>query len=218
MKLITNIQNKDYLEIGIIANTHKLDGTVKIKFYSDNDILEKYNDIYIFKNGMYTKINIIKKIKNKNRLNNKENSSLVISRIQGVNNIEEAQYYKGKKLYIKRKEIDDISKMQNQMQNKKQKDLKKDKGNLNTENKYTENEEIYIIDVIGIDVIYNEEKIGIVEDVLTNVPTEIFVIKTDKIKDKLNNSNQILVPYIGKYIKSIDIKSKKCIVDISELI
>lgn len=198
MKLITNMQSEEYLEIGIISSTHKLNGEVKIKFYSKEDVLQKYESIYVIKNGMYTKIKI-----NKRSAKN-SNVNLIIASIEEIKTQEEAQSYKGKKLYIKKEEIQ-LQKEQ------KQNEIKSGIEEI-------EDEDIYIADLIGMDVIYKNENIGKIQDVLTNVPTEIFVIKSDKLKDKLNNSNQILVPYIEKYVKEIDLKSKKCIVDISELV
>ena len=71
----------------------------------------------------------------------------------------------------------------------------------------------YLIDLIGIDVyelVKSEEKLfGKLIEVNQNAPTDIYIIRKE-------DNKEIMIPAIKEYIKSIDIKNKKMIVDLSE--
>lgn len=71
----------------------------------------------------------------------------------------------------------------------------------------------YLIDLLGLDV-YEKEKdkeklLGKLVEVNQNAPTDIYVIQTEK-------NHSIMVPAIKEYIKKVDMKNKKIVVDLSE--
>ncbi len=75
-----------------------------------------------------------------------------------------------------------------------------------------EDDSYYLIDLIGIAVYEskdNEEKLlGELVEVKQDAPTDIYVIKQQE-------GNNIMIPAVKEYIKEVDIKGKKIIVDLS---
>ncbi|CAM4094654.1 ribosome maturation factor RimM [Campylobacter armoricus] len=68
-------------------------------------------------------------------------------------------------------------------------------------------DEYFYFDIIGCDVIENEQKLGVVEDILENGAGFLFYIKCD---DRLQtNIKNFYIPYVDKYIQKIDIENKK---------
>lgn len=95
MQIITKEnESKKYIEIGVITNTHKLNGQIKIKSFSDD--LTKYDKLYIKEKGIYIKLDL-KLISN--------TSDIYIAEIKDINSSEEAFKYKNKKLYIKESDL-----------------------------------------------------------------------------------------------------------------
>ena len=76
-----------------------------------------------------------------------------------------------------------------------------------------EDDTYYLIDIIGLEVYETEngkqKPLGSLIEVNQNAPTDIYVIKT-------KDNHSIMVPAIKEYIKKIDIKNKKIIVDLSD--
>lgn len=58
------------------------------------------------------------------------------------------------------------------------------------------------IDLINFDVIINDKKVGIIKDILDTPANEVLVL-----------DNNIMIPYVKAFINSIDIKSRKVIVN-----
>lgn len=98
MLIITKSSQDDkFLEIATISNTHKLDGEIKVKSFSDE--LEKYEKIYIKEKGVYIELDI--------ELVSKS-GDIYIANILGVETLEEAQKYKKKMLYISKEELEEL--------------------------------------------------------------------------------------------------------------
>ncbi|MCV3386942.1 ribosome maturation factor RimM [Campylobacter sp. IFREMER_LSEM_CL2256] len=68
-------------------------------------------------------------------------------------------------------------------------------------------DEYFYFDIIGCDVFENEQKLGVVEDILENGVGFLFCIKCDeKLQTKVKN---FYIPYVDKYIQKIDVENKK---------
>ncbi|WP_291952967.1 ribosome maturation factor RimM [Campylobacter sp.] len=70
-------------------------------------------------------------------------------------------------------------------------------------------DEYFYFDIIGCEVFEDNERLGVIEDILENGSGFLFFIKSD---DSLINralAQNFYIPYIDKYICSIDIKHKK---------
>ncbi|MCV3427789.1 ribosome maturation factor RimM [Campylobacter sp. IFREMER_LSEM_CL1904] len=68
-------------------------------------------------------------------------------------------------------------------------------------------DEYFYFDIIGCEIFENEQKLGIVEDILENGAGFLFCIKCDeKLQTKVKN---FYIPYVDKYIQKVDIENKK---------
>ncbi|MBT0741396.1 ribosome maturation factor RimM [Campylobacter lari] len=68
-------------------------------------------------------------------------------------------------------------------------------------------DEYFYFDIIGCDVIEDEQKLGVVEDILENGAGFLFCIKCDeKLQTKVKN---FYIPYVDKYIQKVDVENKK---------
>lgn len=92
-------ENKKYIEIGVITNTHGLNGQLKIKSFSDD--LEKYEKIYIDKKGIKVKLDL--EIVSANL-----DSGIYIIEINNVESYEDALTYKKKTIYIHEEELEEL--------------------------------------------------------------------------------------------------------------
>lgn len=63
-------------------------------------------------------------------------------------------------------------------------------------------DEFYLRDIIGMDVVdaENDEKIGVLEDVLTERPQDVYVVKLDR-------GGETLIPAVQQFIKKIDMEA-----------
>lgn len=68
--------------------------------------------------------------------------------------------------------------------------------------------QFYFFQLVDCEVVYNENVIGKVEDVDSGYQA-ILRIKT-------NDGKQLLIPYVDRFIKSVDIEEKKIFVDLIE--
>lgn len=132
-----------YLEIGQIVNTHGLKGYLKvIPFTDDINRFETLKTIYIvFKNELIEcKIQDVKYVKN-----------MVSLKFEEIDDINEAEKYKGCYLKIDRKDAKKLDK-----------------------NTY------FIADLIGLNV-YDENgnKLGILEDIFPTGSNDVYVVKTE---------------------------------------
>lgn len=58
-------------------------------------------------------------------------------------------------------------------------------------------DEYFLIDIIGLDVFNNNEKIGVLKDVLTDRAQDIYIVKTDE--------REIMIPAVKKYIEEVNV-------------
>ena len=140
---------QEYLEVGQIVNTHGLRGHVKVvPFTDDINRFKSLKSVYIdFKNQLIEcKIQEVKFIKN-----------LVRLKFEGIDNINDAEKYKGCYLKISRKDA-----------------------------KKLEKDTYFIADLIGLDV-YNLEnnKIGVLKDIFPTGSNDVYVVELEDGKQVL---------------------------------
>lgn len=134
---------QEYLEIGQIVNTHGLKGYLKVvPFTDDINRFKELKTVYIvFKNELVEcKIEDVKFIKN-----------LVNLKFVGIDDINDAEKYKGCYLKISRKDAKKLD-----------------------ENTY------FIVDLIGLSVYDEKEnKIGILDDIFGAGSRDVYAVKTE---------------------------------------
>lgn len=134
---------QEYLEIGQIVNTHGLKGYLKVvPFTDDVNRFKEIKTVYIvFRNELVEcKIEDVKFIKN-----------LVNLKFVGIDDINDAEKYKGCYLKISRKDAKKLDK-----------------------NTY------FIVDLIGLSVYDEQEnKIGVLEDIFGAGSTDVYAVKTE---------------------------------------
>lgn len=108
-------------------------------------------------------------------------SNMFILKLKGIDRIEDTVSIKNKEIY---REV-----------------LKKEKEST---------DEFFVRDLIGLDVVDEEEnKIGILSDVINTGANDIYIVKREAQKE-------LLLPAIKQVVKNIDIKNKKIVVKIME--
>ena len=134
---------QEYFEIGQIVNTFGIKGVVKVNYFTDDPLeFEKLKTILVEKNKKLLEFEIEEAKLHKNQ---------VLLKLKGINDINEAEKYKG--CYIK---------------------LPREKAKKLPENTY------FIADVIGIDVFTdNGELLGKVDDIYNSGSADIYVIKNE---------------------------------------
>lgn len=132
---------KKFLEVGKIVNTHGIRGELKIMHYCDSaEFLCEFDTVYL---NEKTPMKVLKSRIHKNA---------VLMTFEGINDINEAEKYKNKLIYIDRDDAD------------------------------IDENQIFQQDIIGLRVYdeYLQKEIGVVRDIL-NMPTyDMFVIKGTK--------------------------------------
>ncbi len=162
------------LKIGQIVNTQGIRGELRI--YPLTDYKERFEEIdWVYmgenENAKYT----IEKVRYKNEL--------VILKLKGIDDINEAEKYKTKYLTIPKASSRSLP-----------------------EDTY------YIVDLIGLQVYTQEnEYLGIIKDVIQSAGNDIYEITSDK-----NPQKSILIPAVGEFIKDVNIKEQKIIVQLIE--
>lgn len=134
---------QEYFEIGQIVNTFGIKGVVKVNSFTDDPLeFEKLKKILVEKNKKLLEFEIEEAKLHKNQ---------VLLKLKGINDINEAEKYKG--CYIK---------------------LPREKAKKLPENTY------FIADLIGIDVFTdNGELLGKVDDIYNSGSADIYVIKNE---------------------------------------
>lgn len=108
-------------------------------------------------------------------------SNMFILKLKGIDRIEDTENIKNKEIY---REV-----------------LKKEKEST---------EEFFVRDLIGLDIVDEEEnKIGILSDVINTGANDIYIVKREAQKE-------LLLPAIKQVVKNIDIKNKKIVVKVME--
>lgn len=103
---------------------------------------------------------------------------IILLKLKNVDSIEEAEKLKGLYIYIKREDARSL-----------------------------EEGEHFIADLIGLDVYYKNEKIGVLDDIFSAGSKDVYVIKR-------KGKNDLLLPGIDDCIKQIDYENSQIIVDI----
>lgn len=134
---------QEYFEIGQIVNTFGIKGVVKVNSFTDDPLeFEKLKTILIEKSKKLLEFEIEEAKLHKNQ---------VLLKLKGINDINEAEKYKG--CYIK---------------------LPREKAKKLPENTY------FIADLIGLEVYtYNGELLGKVDDIYNSGSADIYVIKNE---------------------------------------
>ncbi len=136
------------LQVGEIVNTHGLRGEVKIVAWTDYpEVFEDFDHVYIYKTDKKLQISNIKYQK-----------STVICKFKEINDINDAEAYKGSVLYVTREQLGEPE------------------------------EGYYICDLIGLKVITDENSVlGTIKDVIsTGKCNDCYVVEpTDGGKDIL---------------------------------
>ncbi len=138
----------EFLEVGKIINTHGLRGDVKVTAWTD--LPEDFEDIkrvYIKKHGENEMLTVSKIKYQKNNL---------IVKFKEINDINEAEKYKGQVLFADR---DDLWELEDGV--------------------------YYIADLIGLDVYDENGKIGVIADVFNTGANDIYDVKRDGKKNLL---------------------------------
>ena len=134
---------QEYLEIGQIVNTHGLKGYLKVvPFTDDVNRFKELKTVYIvFRNELVEcKIEDVKFIKN-----------LVNLKFVGIDDINDAEKYKGCYLKISRKDAKKLDK-----------------------------DTYFIVDLIGLSVYDEQEnKIGILDDIFSAGSRDVYAVKTE---------------------------------------
>ncbi|GFR35849.1 ribosome maturation factor RimM [Thermobrachium celere] len=135
---------KQYLKVGQIINTHGIKGEVKV--YPLTDDIKRFSKlkfVFIKKDENYNKVNVegVKYFKN-----------LVILKLEGIDNMTEAEKYKRVYLYVDRENAVKL-----------------------------EEDTYFIADLIGLDVYTLEgEYLGKITDVFSTGSNDVYEIKKDK--------------------------------------
>ncbi len=138
----------EFLEVGKIINTHGLRGDVKVTAWTD--LPEDFEDIkrvYIKKHGENEMLTVSKIKYQKNNL---------IVKFKEINDINEAEKYKGQVLFADR---DDLWELEDGV--------------------------YYIADLIGLDVYDENGKIGVIADVFNTGANDIYDVKREGKKNLL---------------------------------
>jgi len=92
-----------------------------------------------------------------------------VVKLAGIDTVEEAMALKNKDIYIEKSDIREL-----------------------------DEDEYLIIDLIGLDVYSDNEKIGVIKDVMTHTAQHIFVVKT--------NDREIMIPVVEAFVKEVNVK------------
>lgn len=158
----------EYFEIGQITNTHGLKGEVKVRSFTESKKgFEKLSSILIdFKSEL--KKYDIEKVRYQNEI--------ILLKLKGVDDIEEAEKLKGYYIKIPRNDA-----------------------------KKTEENEFFIADLIGCEV-YENELIGVISDVFTAGASDVYVVKRKGKKDLLIPAIESVIKKIDVENKRIDVE------------
>lgn len=159
----------EYFEIGLISNTHGLKGEMKVRPYTED--AKRFGEL----KKVWISINNIDKEYEIESV--RYQKDVVLLKLKGVDQIEDAEKLKNHVLTIPRKA-----------------------GKKLAEDEY------FIADLIGCEV-YENEYIGVLNDVFTAGGSDIYVIKREK-------KNDLLLPAITSVIKKIDVEKKRIDVEI----
>lgn len=162
----------NFFRIGKIITVHGIKGEIKI--FPTTDDIKRFNELkkfYISKNDEASDDEI-----NTESMYFVENVKYVknmpILKISNCDTIEEASKLIGNSIYVSREDAIAL-----------------------------EENEFYISDIIGADIIYNDKIIAKVKDILQNSANDILIFEI--------NNKEILIPMVDEYILSVNASNKK---------
>lgn len=140
---------QEYFEVGQIVNTFGVKGLLKVKHFTDDiERFEELKTVYICKKNEMKKVEIEEVKYHKN---------MVLLKVKGIDDMNEAEKYKGLFLKIDRKDA---------------KKLPKDT--------------YFIADLIGLEVYTDEgELLGKVDDIFNSGANDVYVVKDDMRKTNI---------------------------------
>jgi len=134
---------QEYFEVGQIVNTFGVKGLLKVKTFTDNiERFEELKTVYICKKNELQKVEIEEV---------KYHKDMVLLKVKGIDNLNEAEKYKGLFLKIDRKDAKKLP-----------------------EGTY------FIADLLGLEV-YTDEGVllGKVDDIFNNGANDVYVVKDE---------------------------------------
>lgn len=140
---------QEYFEVGQIVNTFGIKGSVKVKPFTDeNSRFEELKTVYVCKDKKKIKVEIEEVSYQK---------EMVLLKLKGIDNLTEAEKYKGLYLEIARRDA---------------KKLPKDT--------------YFVADILGLEVYTEEgELLGKVDDIFRTGANDVYVVKDEKGKQIL---------------------------------
>lgn len=140
---------EEKLRVGIISSTHGIRGEVKVfPTTDDQNRFKKLKKVLLDdkKEELELEVEGVKFFK-----------KFAILKFKGIDNINDVEKYKGKELYVIRKEAQKLEK-----------------------------DEYYIADLLGIDVVEdNGQKLGTLKDVIETGANDVYVVEREKGKELL---------------------------------
>lgn len=112
--------------------------------------------------------------------NAKEYKGSFIVTLEGMNSINDVEKFKGMILKVEEDQLQDL-----------------------------EEGEFYLHQIIGLDVIENDQKIGTIKEVLSYGPNDVWVVKR-------SNQNDLLLPYLKDVILNVDLEQGAVQVSVPE--
>lgn len=160
----------EYFEIGQISNTHGLKGELKVRPYTESaKRFEKIEKVLIKKDDKNFDEYIIETVRYQ--------KDIVLLKLKGVDDIEQAERLKGQNLSIPREDAKEL-----------------------------EENEFFIADLIGCNVYAQDEKVGELIDVFTAGASDVYVVKRNGKKDLLLPATESVVKNIDLENKRIDVE------------
>ena len=140
---------EDLLQAGVITTTHGIRGEVKV-FPTTDDVhrFEDLDSVLLDTGRDYMKLEIE---------NVKYFKQYAILKFKGIDNINDIEKYKGRRLYVTRDQAIPL-----------------------------EEDEYYIADLIGLDVyLESGEKFGVLKDVMETGANDVYIVETEEGKEVL---------------------------------
>ncbi|MBR8463789.1 16S rRNA processing protein RimM [Campylobacter sp. faydin G-24] len=69
-------------------------------------------------------------------------------------------------------------------------------------------DEFFYFDIIGLDIVEDGEKLGVVEDIFDATKDNLLYIKTDERLVKLGLAKSFYIPYLDNFIENVDLQNK----------
>lgn len=159
----------DYFEIGHISNTHGLKGEMKVRpFTEEKERYEELKKVLVDMKGEFKEYEIESV---------RYQKDVVLLKLKGVDDIEEAEKLKNHYISIQREDAKNLQ-----------------------ENEY------FIADLIGSEIFENGELIGALDDIFTAGASDVYVVKRKGKKDLLLPALKSVIKNVDVVSKRIDVE------------